>query len=289
MRTLPLFETQRIVCVVIKLILNIGDNFKGLSAMGDLYKAFHNYFEIVIADTPGLLEEVFRMRYQLLCIDMAVPGYEPSRYPDGLEKDNYDHHSSHALVRYRQSGEFIGTVRLIMFDPTDPEKLFPVERYTQIDPALLDIKKLSRQQTGEISRFMIIKKFERRRAERRNYNTRELIGDIAKADRRSINNLTLVLMAGVVRMCDKYSIRNWFTIMEPALNRLFGYYGLDLNPIGPTTQHYGLRRPYFVELVKVLDRMKRDYRDAWEVVTEKGKLGHFLCDEFHSERAELGD
>lgn len=84
--------------------------------MNDLYKAFHKYFEVVIADTPSLLEVVFRMRYQKLCIDMSVPGYESSLYPDGQEKDNYDDHSSHVLIRHRQTNEYIGTTRLIMFD-----------------------------------------------------------------------------------------------------------------------------------------------------------------------------
>ena len=50
--------------------------------MSDLYKAFHEHFEIVIADTASLKETVFRMRYQKLCIEMNVPGYEPSLYPD---------------------------------------------------------------------------------------------------------------------------------------------------------------------------------------------------------------
>lgn len=40
--------------------------------MSNLYKAFYEYFEITIVETPGLLEIVFRMRYQKLCIDMSV-------------------------------------------------------------------------------------------------------------------------------------------------------------------------------------------------------------------------
>lgn len=258
--------------------------------MSDLYKAFHHYFEIVIADTPSLKEKVFRMRYQKLCIDMNVPGYEPSLFPDGQEKDNYDDHSSHILIRYRQTGEFIGTARLIMFDHKNPNKLFPVEQCTQIDSKLFNVNKFSRQHTGEISRFLIVNKFERRKAERRDYKTRETAVDIVKTtDRRSINNLTLVLMAGVVRVSAKYNIGNWFTIMEPALNRLFGYYGLSLNPIGPVVQHYGLRRPYFGEISKIIDKMKQDHRGAWEVVTEKGQYCHFSSEESNTRLASLSD
>ena len=250
--------------------------------MNDLYKAFHEYFEIVIADTPSLLEIVFRMRYQKLCIDMNVPGYEASLYPDGQEKDNYDDHSSHVLIRYRQTNEFIGTTRLIMFDKKNPKKLFPVEQFTQVDSELFNVSNYSRQHTGEISRFLIIKKFERRKAERRNLKTREPVANIARTDRRSIKNLTLVLAAGIVRLSAKYNIKNWLTIMDPALNRLLNYYSLDLNPIGPAIQHYGLRRPYYGELAKIFDKMKQDNRDAWEVVTEHGKYSDYLAREIYT-------
>ena len=257
--------------------------------MSDLYKAFHEYFEIVIADTSSLKETVFRMRYQKLCIEMNVPGYEPSLYPDGQEKDNYDEHSSHILIQYRKTNEFIGTARLIMFDPGSPKKLFPVEQYTKIDPELFNVKRLSRRHIGEISRFMIINKFERRKAERRNYKTREPGNNAVTTDRRSIKNLTLVLAAGIVRLCAKYNISYWLTIMDPALHRLLSYYGLALNPIGPEIQHYGLRRPYFGELPKIMEKMKQNHRSAWEVVTEQGKYSHFLAEEDCTEVARLSD
>ncbi len=257
--------------------------------MNDLYKAFHEYFEIVIADTPGLLEVVFRMRYQKLCIDMNVPGYEASLYPDGQEKDNYDDHSSHVLIRYRQTGEFIGTTRLIMFDKKNPKKLFPVEQYTKINFDLFNADNFSRQHTGEISRFLIIKRFERRKAERRNFKTRKPAADTAKTDRRTIKNLTLVLAAGIVRLSAKYNIYSWLTIMDPALNRLLSYYSLGLNPIGPAIQHYGLRRPYYGELTRIFDKMKQDNRDAWEVVTEHGEYSDYLSRETHARIAEVSD
>jgi len=252
--------------------------------MNNLYKVFHQCFEIVMADTPELLEKVFRIRYQLICVDMSVPGYEPSLYPDGLERDEYDRHSAHILIRYRPSGQFIGTARLIMIDQESPEKPFPVELYTNIDPSLFDINKLSRRHTGEISRFIIIRDFERRKAERRNFHTRQSSTNPAaldrrsntKTDRRSIKNLTLVLGAGIMRISEKYNIHNWFSIMDPVMNRLLGYYGMDLRPIGQITEHHGLRRPYFVEVASVLDKLKRKHNDVWEVTTEYGKFSRFL-------------
>ena len=71
--------------------------------MNDVVAAFHEYFEIIDANSPELLREVFRLRYQVLCVEQRAPGFEPSNYPDGLESDQYDRHSSHILLRHRPS------------------------------------------------------------------------------------------------------------------------------------------------------------------------------------------
>ncbi len=284
--------------------------------MNDMYKNFQKYFEIIIADTPELLENVYRIRYQVLCIEQRLPGFDASLYPDKLEKDCYDKHSLHILLRHLPSGNFIGTVRLILNDPTQPEKLLPIELYGQLDPTLLDIKALPRQQTGEISRFVIIGQFTRRKSDRPRDadSTREIekiddnvVGgrraddrrtanqnsvsncetgkvDVIKSiaverrsvDRRATPHLGLLLAAGIVRLCATRNINNWLSVMDPALNRLLGYYGLELNPIGPFVDYHGLRRSYFARVEDVLDRMYKEHYDAWEIVTDCGKYNPFL-------------
>jgi N-acyl amino acid synthase of PEP-CTERM/exosortase system len=60
--------------------------------------------------------------------------------------------------------------------------------------------------------------------------------------------------------------------MAPALNRLLGLYGLNLDPIGPFADYHGARRPYYAEISKVLDRMHTNNRLIWELVTDQGKI-----------------
>lgn len=243
--------------------------------MSKLYESFTEHFEIVIADTPELLENVFRIRYQILCVEKRIPGFEQTFYTDGQEKDDYDSHSSHVLIRHRLSGKFIGTVRLILFDSINPKKLFPVETHGRLDPELLDMSKLPRQQTAEISRFVVITQFSQRQAERRNLNMRKDHSEIR--DRRSRLHLALVLMAGVLRMCGQFDVRNWLSFMDPALNRLLSTFGLSFNPVGPIVDHHGLRKPYFLKIANTLDAMEENHRDAWEVVTDNGKYSRFLA------------
>lgn len=235
-----------------------------------MYEEFHKSFEIVIADTSELLREVFHIRYQALCVEKCLPGFDMSQYPDQLEKDQYDHHSSHALLRHRETGKYIGTVRLIRCDPLHSGKPFPVELHTLIDPALCNIKELSRQHMVEISRLIVLSSFNRRKSERRNLETRNIDNETSGRDRRCLPNLTLLLVAAAVRMSDQGDVRHWLSVMEPALNRLLGYYGSDLTPIGPKVNYLGVRRPYFSNYLDMLEKMYLTHRDAWEVVTEKG-------------------
>lgn len=259
--------------------------------MNDLYLNFQKYFEVVVVDTPELLESAYKLRYQVLCIEQRLPGFDASLYPDELEKDDYDNHSLHVLLRHLSSGNFIGTVRLIIPNPMQPEKLFPIELYGQLDPTLCDIKTLPRNQAGEISRFVITSQFQRRRGDRNideidrrvekienkegNAGVRER-RSADRRDRRLAPPLALLLAAGIVRLSAEQKINNWLSVMDPALNRLLGYYGLELNPIGPLVEYHGQRRPYFARIGNVLNRMYTEHHDAWEVVTDCGKYNQFV-------------
>lgn len=259
--------------------------------MNDLYLNFQKYFEVVVADTAELLENAYKLRYQVLCVEQRLPGFDASLYPNELEKDDYDNHSSHVLLRHLPSGNFIGTVRLIMTNPIQPEKLLPIELYGQLDPALCDIKALPRHQAGEISRFVITSQFQRRRGDRNIDESERRVEKIEnkegstearerrsaeRRDRRLAPPLALLLAAGIVRLSAEQKINNWLSVMDPALNRLLGYYGLELNPIGPLVEYHGQRRSYFAKIGDVLHRMYKEHHDAWEVVTECGKYNQFV-------------
>jgi len=71
--------------------------------MSELYNKFHEHFEVVSADTVGLMEKAFRIRYQVYCVEKSYETAEA--YPDGMEIDEYDMHSTHSLVKCQRSGD----------------------------------------------------------------------------------------------------------------------------------------------------------------------------------------
>lgn len=241
--------------------------------MNDVVAAFNEYFEVIDARSPELLRHAFQLRYQVYCIEQRAPGFEASKYPTEMESDEYDCHSSHILLRHRPSGEFVGTARLILPHPQVPTRPFPTEQHTRLDPALIDMNKVPRRHTGEISRLVVIRRFARRRDEP--LHALEKGANIEKwspINKRRFPHPLLALAVGIIRMSAEHNVTHWLSVMEPSLNRLLSLYGLQLDPVGPIIEHHGQRGPYYVDLIKMLDRMYKDHNQFWELVTDYGRV-----------------
>lgn len=96
--------------------------------------------------TESELEQVYRLRYHLY----SEAGYIcPSKYPDGVFKDQWDHASINFLVLNSQE-EPIGTMRLVLNSIAG----FPTEQLFNFK-----IPRIPRHRIAEISRFAIAKNY----------------------------------------------------------------------------------------------------------------------------------
>ncbi|MDE2366131.1 MAG: PEP-CTERM/exosortase system-associated acyltransferase [Betaproteobacteria bacterium] len=241
--------------------------------MNDVVAAFHEYFEVIHANKPELLREVFRLRYRVLCIEQRLPGFDASHYPEEYERDSYDDHSSHILLQHNPSGEFVGTARLILRDPLNPGKPFPIERHTQFDPALFDINTLPRYHTAEISRLLVVRRLRRRRGDNEDFEKKPVVEEdsFIKKQRRFPHPI-LALVVGIISMSARHNITRCLSVMDPSLNRLLVPFGLQFDAIGPLIEYHGWRRPYHINLIKMLERIYVDNRQIWELITDYGKV-----------------
>ncbi|SEO75563.1 PEP-CTERM/exosortase system-associated acyltransferase [Nitrosovibrio sp. Nv6] len=238
--------------------------------MNDIVAAFNEYFEVIEADSSGLLDEVFRLRYRVLCIEQRLPGFDASCYPEEYERDSYDDRSSHILLRHRPSGDFVGTARLILPVPLNLETPFPIEQHTRFDPALFDVRALPRQHTAEISRLLIVRRFRRRRGDCEKFGSEIAVEGSDRKKQRRFPHPLLALVVGIVRMSARHNITHCFSVMDPSLNRLLGHYGMQFDAIGPLIDYHGLRQPYFIDLIKILERIYVNNNDIWELITNYG-------------------
>ncbi|RMF21544.1 MAG: PEP-CTERM/exosortase system-associated acyltransferase, partial [Cyanobacteria bacterium J083] len=96
---------------------------------------FNRYFELVMADTPELKREVYSIRYRVYCEELSYESTD--KFPDGLEKDAYDDHSIHYLLKHRPSGLYAGCVRIVL--PTVKEDYQPIFPSQAVFPNHFDL------------------------------------------------------------------------------------------------------------------------------------------------------
>lgn len=247
-----------------------------MDADPDLLAHFMKYFEILRADTPALLEEVFRLRYQVYCVEGAVPGFEPNDYPDGLERDVYDARSLHCLLRHRRTGAYAGTVRLVCADPARVDAPFPLEVASggQIERNYPCLVAQSRRRVAECSRFILARQFRSRRGEGQWADGLAEVMDFNESahERRALTHPILGLMkAGTIVSWEK-QVRYWYAGMEPRMDRRLRQLGLVLRPVSSLIDYHGLCRGHCGYLPDVFERMREQRLDVWRLLTGDGEI-----------------
>lgn len=247
--------------------LKSGLDLKGVATL------FRDYFDVVPANTPELREAVFRLRYQVYCVETQFEN--TADFPDELERDAYDERSVHSLLVHKRTGIHAGTVRLVL---PEAGQLCSLPLHQVIDdPFFRDEKRFPPAKTAEVSRFAISKSFRRRLDE---YPSPSAAGTYdsererryREQERRVLPHITLGLFVAMVQMSYEQDITNWFCVMEKALVRLLARYSLHFEPVGSTVEYHGQRQPCYADIDQFLERAKAEQPDIWKLITDDGRL-----------------
>ncbi len=236
-----------------------------------IYDAFKDFFEVVPANTDALKKEVYKLRFQVYCLET---GFElADQFPEGVEFDNFDEQSSHYLIRHRKSGEFAATTRLILPNSNNINELFPLEKYCPIDKLEL-IQSIDRRYLAEVSRFCVSKEFKKRKNEARTLNA---IGpdwdkeEFGKDERRTFPHIALALFACLIRASHENNIHYWCASMETAFLRFIGAIGVHAVKIGPVSDYHGERWPCIIKVSDLLNDVADKNMDVWNMFTDNGR------------------
>jgi N-acyl amino acid synthase of PEP-CTERM/exosortase system len=231
----------------------------------DLLARFDREFELVYRTTPEVMDDIHRLRYEVLCNQVGLVGFEPWRYPDRRERDTYDRRSVFCAMYHRASGRIAGCVRLILSDPRDVNALFAVEQAArEFFDEDFDAGTLPRHRTAEISRLLVAK--EHMPGKR---GVREA-GPQFRAT--GFPFPMLGLLQGIIHLAAAHDAVYTYAIMEPVLNRLLRRFAVNFPAIGPVIDHHGRRQAYFAELAGVVDRAKNERREVWDLATRGGSV-----------------
>ncbi|MDA9982582.1 PEP-CTERM/exosortase system-associated acyltransferase [Gammaproteobacteria bacterium] len=207
--------------------------------------------ETVVADTDFARRLHYWLRYQVYCLET---GFEKaSRYPDRLERDEFDCRSKHFLMRDMHSDVWFAAARLVL--PSD--RTLPVERHCGVPRNIISsVKNIPYEQTAEFSRLLITKKgwpsieniglhhpnSENQRFVPRHFKIRKMV---------ALKNLIRSMAA----YCCEHKIPQWVFFATPALARILRRLGIKLSKIGGASQHRGVRFPYVAEVEQIYDTL----------------------------------
>jgi N-acyl amino acid synthase of PEP-CTERM/exosortase system len=238
------------------------------SRISGLVEAYRNAFEGVPVTTPAQLRAAHRLRYQVFCIENKI--FDPAKNRGGLECDEYDEHSLHAVLLHRATQSVVGTVRLVLHKPGARHGSLLFHQLCR-HPRLNDLDFLPPETTGEIGRFAIAKAFRPSPGADEGGRLSEF-GNFSGTDRRLIPQMSLGLIKVALQMCIAQRIRDVCAAMEPSLLRLLGGLGLHFHPLGPPVDYYGLRQPCYTNLVELFARCRVERPEVWAVTTDHGRL-----------------
>lgn len=240
---------------------------------------FNLLYSVVPAEDDELLEETFRLRYQVYCIENKFE--KPSEKSHQLETDEFDNNSVHSIIKYNMSGLSLGSVRMILPNRMDYKRSFPIQQICN-HSIFTDKKLFSVYNPIEISRFCLSKSL-RAMAKPCKHNCIKLTSSDATFSLPLLNQYgpILGLIRGLVQMSIEYHVTHWFAIMEPSLIRLLAKLGIYFKPIGTLINYHGMRQPCYIELSELLRRVHTDQLHVWEVITDKGYLLNNTGDNFN--------
>jgi len=204
---------------------------------------FDDNFEVVLANTGAARRIHYQIRYQVYCLE---EGFEDHRdFGGGEEKDDWDEHSVHFLVRSKTTREWVATMRLV---PPVHNGL-PLETVCTID-ATAAPENLGKSAV-EVSRLCILNNY--RHANSHAHDASQPYPQIVAASGDSPvkklkhrSEIVMGLMRAAAAYCREHEISYWYFLSTPAFARMMSILKFQLIELGPACDHRGMRQPYLI-------------------------------------------
>jgi N-acyl amino acid synthase of PEP-CTERM/exosortase system len=232
----------------------------------DLREGFRSRFELMPAVSKALVEQVYRVRHRAYCEEL---GFEAIR-PDAQERDDFDGHAVHLLLRKAGQVAPVGCARLVRPDPTNPSVPLPFERFcaASLDRSIVDPALLPRSTVAEVSRLAVVREFRRRKGEARQPAPLSE-GDFGTEENPRFPYILVSLYLGIVAIADIHGIESLFMLTQPRFAGHFARLGVTVRQIGSPIEHRGLRIPSMMSVSQILSGLNEATRPLYLELTEE--------------------
>jgi len=212
---------------------------------------FDQHFEAILADNDEAKRIHYNIRYQVYCLEA---GYEdPNAFADGEEKDQWDEHAAHFLVRSKATGQWIAAMRLIL--PVG-SRSHPVFQFCDIDPCISHLSETV--MTGEVSRLCVLGTYRRRLAPAMRSAIITTHGqDTAPHGQLRERCKEPLIALGLFRAAAQYSreqgIPYWYFLTTSALARALRRMNVQMAIAGTSCLHNGERHPFWINVQTAIE------------------------------------
>ncbi|MGB8434662.1 MAG: PEP-CTERM/exosortase system-associated acyltransferase [Burkholderiales bacterium] len=232
----------------------------------DLREGFRSRFEMIPATSDTLVEQVYRVRHRVYCEDL---GFQAIR-PDARERDAYDDHAVHLLLRKAGEGAPVACARLVRPDPSNPSCPLPFERFcaASLDRSIVDPDLLPRSTVAEVSRLAVMREFRRRKGEALQPAPLSE-GDFGTEENPRFPYIPVSLYFGIVAIAGIDGIESLFMLTEPRLGAHFAKLGVTVRQIGSPIEYSGLRIPSMIRVSEIVSGLNTSCRPLYlEIMDE---------------------
>jgi len=209
----------------------------------------HYFSARTIDGQRTLLEQSYRLRYQVYCLERKFLRAED--YPNGMEIDEFDARAAH-IGAIDSHGELAGTARVVRSSGRglpifEHCAIFPYEtEFTPDNPRLVEVGRLS-----------VSRSYRRRQCDRPFLagatSVRVDGAGFTGVDRRGRHDVFLTLLKGMYQAAKRAGATHWLAATEKPLQRLLAQRGFPFHQIGPDSDYFGIVAPYRMDLQEFED------------------------------------
>ena len=228
----------------------------------NLCQHFSQYFSLSIADNETLLQEVYKIRYEVYCEEL---NYEPpENFPDRMETDIYDKHSVHCLLKHKSTGTYAGCVRIIM--PNNELTTKPAYPWQKFASSIVyPHSQYEWNNLCEVSRLAVRKQFRKRKGD-------DILpmGDVSPDASQGQRRFPLIAMSlywGAFCMALNLNL-DVFAIMEPRLARHLRRCGLRYCLVSDLFELHGKRGIFYTKPPEQLQYLDSDTYDFFYLLNK---------------------
>ena len=205
---------------------------------------FEKRYMAVLADTEEGKSIHYALRHEVYCVEKKFENDNESQQ----EKDSYDLHSVHFLVRDLLKSKWVGTLRVVL--PKHEE--LPMMKVIGAD--LFNSEGLLLNNMAEISRLSIVSQHRH---------------DKTIINEHSFSEVMFSLVSAAKHYCEVLGISTWVFLCRKSLSKIANRQGMSMNKIGGPYEHNGTRYPYVVNLQNAFIGLEKTSNKLHELLHAK--------------------